>query len=84
MKTSSMAWLAVIVVLILVAAWYFLSAGSAAAPAPATAPAADTQSGPSVQAGINGSVNQGNLGQPDTSSTGSGQAGTPQQPPTQH
>ncbi len=51
-----------------------------AADNPFPAPSGASPSSASGQAGINGSANQGNMGQPDSASTGSGQAGVVQQP----
>jgi predicted lipoprotein with Yx(FWY)xxD motif len=72
MRISAIAW--VIVILIIVAGGWYYYMSQSSAPA-ATAPAADTttqQLSSSGAAGINGSANQGNLGQPGN--------GTVQQP----
>ncbi|HTR18945.1 MAG TPA: hypothetical protein VMH91_03165 [Candidatus Paceibacterota bacterium] len=76
MKTSNIIW-AIIVVIILVGGWYIWMQSSVPAPTSNT-------NGPSTALGLNGSPNQGNLGQPDngqvqqpstsTSSTGDGSA----------
>jgi predicted lipoprotein with Yx(FWY)xxD motif len=52
MRTSTIAWI-IVILLILIGGWYWYSNSSQPAAAPSTA------------AGINGSPNQGNLGQPD-------------------
>ena len=62
MRSSTIIWI-VVIVLVILGGWYWYSMMSAPAPTTAT---------PSTSAGLNGSPNQGNLGQPDT--------GTPQQP----
>jgi predicted lipoprotein with Yx(FWY)xxD motif len=61
MKTSTIVWIIIVLIIILGGGWYWYSMQQAA---PAT--------GPSTAMGLNGSANQGNLGQPDT--------GTVQQP----
>ena len=63
MKTSILVWI-VVALVVIAGAWYWLSMSSAS---PAT-----SATGPSNAMGINGSPNQGNLGQPDN--------GQPQQP----
>lgn len=65
MKTSSIAGI-VVIILIVAGVWYFLVNYNG------PAQTADTTPSPSSAAGINGSANQGNLGQPDN--------GTVQQP----
>ena len=74
MKTSNIIW-AIIIAVIVIGGWYIWMQSSVPAPA-------SSATGPSTAAGINGSPNQGNLGQPDngqvqqpstsTSSTGDG------------
>jgi len=71
MKTSNIVW-AIIIPIIVIGGWYIWMQSSVPAPAPAT----------SNTAGINGSPNQGNLGQPAATSTNSGQVGQVQQPST--
>lgn len=61
MKTTLITWIAIIIIVV-GGVWYYLAHKSAP----------DTAAGPSTAMGINGSPNQGNLGQPDN--------GTVQQP----
>ncbi len=61
MKTSTIVWIIVVLVILAAGAWYWYSTTSVPA-APASA------GGPSTSLGINGSLNQGNLGGSDTGS----------------
>jgi predicted lipoprotein with Yx(FWY)xxD motif len=66
MRTSTIVWIVIILLIIAGGGYYFYSTQMAPA---STAPPADTAGqnpSPSNAAGINGSANQGNLGQPDT------------------
>jgi predicted lipoprotein with Yx(FWY)xxD motif len=64
MRTTTIAWV-VIILIVLAGGWYYYSTRSTASVAPPATSDTTEQPGPSGAPGINGSANQGNLGQPD-------------------
>lgn len=81
MKTSTIVWIVVVVIVVLAGAWYFMGSGSSSSAPEAATDTAGSEQGPAVQAGINGSVDQGNLGAP---ADGSGNVQQPQQTGTSY